>query len=56
MIRVCMKTRRIHFINFVRKFAVATTFFLAPLHFLQLGFGGLAIGVIVSWLAGAPKG
>ena len=49
-----MKSRRIHFINFARKFAVTTTFFLAPLHFLKLGFGGLAIGIIVSGFAAAP--
>jgi len=54
MISTRMNTRRIHLINFVRKFAVAAVFFLAPLHFLRLGFGGLAIGVIVSCFAAAP--
>src|SRR5512136_1866009 len=46
--------RRLHLINFIRKCAVTTTLFLAPLHFLKLGFGGLAIGLIVSCFAVAP--
>jgi MFS family permease len=54
MISTRMNVRRMHFINFVRKFAVATLFFLAPLHFLALGFGALAIGAIMSCFAAAP--
>jgi MFS family permease len=46
--------RRVHFINFVRKAAVLGAFFLAPLHFLKLGFGGLEIGLIVSAFGLAP--
>ncbi len=33
---------------------VTTVFFLAPLHFIKLGFDGLAIGLIVSLFAAAP--
>jgi hypothetical protein len=40
--------RRIHALNFVRTMTVTTVFFLAPLHFMELGFDGLAIGLIVS--------
>jgi MFS family permease len=46
--------RRIHFINFVRTMAVTTVFFLSPLHFLALGFDGLAIGLVMSLFAAAP--
>jgi MFS family permease len=46
--------RRIHVLNFVRTMTVTTVFFLAPLHFLELGFDGLAIGLIVSLYAAAP--
>jgi len=46
--------RRIHALNFVRTMAVTTVFFLAPLRFLELGFDGLAIGLIVSLFAAAP--
>jgi MFS family permease len=46
--------RRVHFINFIRKAAVLGAFFLAPLHFLKLGFGGLEIGLIVSAFGLAP--
>ncbi len=46
--------RRIHVLNFVRTMTVTTVFFLAPLHFMELGFDGLAIGLIVSLYAAAP--
>jgi hypothetical protein len=46
--------RRIHALNFVRTMTVTTVFFLAPLHFLELGFDGLAIGLIVALYAAAP--
>ena len=46
--------RRIHALNFVRTMTVTTVFFLAPLHFMKLGFDGLAIGLIVSLYAAAP--
>jgi MFS family permease len=46
--------RRLHLINFIRTMALVTVAFLAPLRFLRLGFGGLAIGVIVALLASAP--
>lgn len=46
--------RRVHALNFVRTMTVTTVFFLAPLHFLELGFDGLAIGLIVSLFAAAP--
>lgn len=46
--------RRIHVLNFVRTMTVTTVFFLAPLHFIELGFDGLAIGLIVSLYAAAP--
>ncbi len=46
--------RRVHLINFVRTMTLVTAVFLAPLRFLELGFGGLAIGVIVALLASAP--
>jgi MFS family permease len=46
--------RRVHFINFVRKLTLTTALFLAPLHFLKLGFNGLEIGLIVSCFSFAP--
>jgi len=46
--------RRVHFINFSRKLAVNSIFFLAPLHFLKLGFRGWEIGVVTSLYAFAP--
>jgi len=46
--------RRIHALNFVRTMTVTTVFFLAPLHFIELGFDGLAIGLIVALFAAAP--
>jgi hypothetical protein len=46
--------RRVHVLNFVRTMTVTTVFFLAPLRFLELGFDGLAIGLIVSLFAAAP--
>jgi len=46
--------RTIHFINFVRKLAVTTALFLAPFHFLKLGFGGLEIGLVVLCFSFAP--
>lgn len=48
------RMRRIHFINFMRTMAVTTVFFLSPLHFLALGFDGLAIGLVMSLFAAAP--
>ncbi len=45
---------RVHLVNVIRKLAVATAFFLAPLHFLDLGFDGLGVGLIVSVYAAAP--
>jgi MFS family permease len=41
-------------VNFVRTMAVTTVAFLAPLRLMQLGFDGLAIGVIVALFASAP--
>jgi MFS family permease len=46
--------RRIFVLNFLRTMTVTTVVFLAPLHFLKLGFDGLAIGLIVSLFAAAP--
>jgi MFS family permease len=46
--------RRIHALNFVRTMTVTTVFFLAPLHFIELGFDGLSIGLIVALYAAAP--
>jgi MFS family permease len=46
--------RRVHAVNFVRTMAFTTAFFLAPFRFLELGFGGVEIGVIVALLAAAP--
>jgi len=45
---------RIHFLNFARKLAVVSIFFLIPLHFLSLGFSGGQIGLIISCFALAP--
>jgi MFS family permease len=46
--------RRVYAVNFIRTMAVTTVAFLAPLRFLELGFGGVAIGVIVTLFASAP--
>lgn len=46
--------RRVHAVNFIRTMAVTTVVFLAPFRFLELGFDGVAIGVIVAVLAAAP--
>jgi predicted MFS family arabinose efflux permease len=46
--------RRVHLINVVRKFALTTAFFLAPLHFLKLGFNAVEIGLIISGYSVAP--
>jgi MFS family permease len=46
--------RQIHFINFCRKFAVNTVFFLVPLYFLKIGLNGWQIGVVMSFFAFAP--
>jgi MFS family permease len=46
--------RRVHAVNFIRTMAVTTVAFLAPLRFLELGFGGPAIGTIVALFAAAP--
>jgi hypothetical protein len=46
--------RRVYAINFVRTMAVTSVAFLAPLRFLELGFGGAAIGFIVALFASAP--
>ena len=46
--------RRVHAVNFVRTMAVTTVAFLAPLRFLELGFGGVEIGLIVALFAAAP--
>jgi MFS family permease len=46
--------RRVYAINFVRTMAVTTVAFLAPLRFIELGFGGAAIGVVVALFASAP--
>ena len=45
---------RIHFINFARTLTVTSIFFLIPLHFLNIGFNGMQIGVIISMFALAP--
>jgi DHA1 family multidrug resistance protein-like MFS transporter len=44
----------VHLINFSRKLAINSVFFLVPLHFLRLGFNGWQIGVITSLYAFAP--
>jgi OHS family lactose permease-like MFS transporter len=46
--------RKIHIINFIRKLTFTAALFLAPLHFLKLGFSGLEIGLIISCLSFAP--
>jgi MFS family permease len=46
--------RRVHLINFLRKLTLTTVLFLAPLHFLKLGFTGLEIGLIVLCFSFAP--
>jgi predicted MFS family arabinose efflux permease len=46
--------RRVHVLNFVRTMAVTTVAFLAPLRFLELGFDGVGIGLIVALFAAAP--
>jgi MFS family permease len=46
--------RRVHALNFIRTMAVTTVAFLAPLRFLELGFDGAGIGVIVALFASAP--
>jgi MFS family permease len=45
---------RVYAINFIRTMAVTTVAFLAPLRFLELGFDGAGIGVIVALFAAAP--
>ncbi len=45
---------RVHLINFLRKMAINAVFFLAPLHFLKVGFNGWQIGLIVSLYALTP--
>jgi MFS family permease len=45
---------RIHLLNFLRKLTVTSILFLLPLRFLDLGFDGWQIGVIVSMFAVAP--
>ena len=45
---------RVHLINFLRKMAINAVFFLAPLHFLKVGFNGWQIGFIVSLYALTP--
>jgi predicted MFS family arabinose efflux permease len=51
---IMAEMRRVYAVNFVRTMAVTTVAFLAPLRFLELGFGGAAIGVIVALFASAP--
>lgn len=46
--------RRVFAINYVRTLAVTTVGFLAPLRFLELGFGGAAIGLVIALFASAP--
>jgi MFS family permease len=45
---------RVHFINFARKLTVSSVLFLAPMHFLALGFDGWRIGALISFYALAP--
>ena len=45
---------RVHLINFLRKMAINAVFFLAPLHFLKVGFNGWQIGFVVSVYALTP--
>lgn len=46
--------RRVHALNFIRTMAVTTVAFLAPLRFLELGFDGAGIGIVVALFASAP--
>jgi MFS family permease len=45
---------RIHLLNFLRKLTVTSVLFLLPLRFLDLGYDGWRIGIIVSMYAVAP--
>jgi MFS family permease len=45
---------KVHLLNFTRKLAITSVLFLAPLHFLKIGFNGWQIGVLVSVWAVAP--
>jgi MFS family permease len=45
---------KIHLINFCRKLAVNTLFFLVPLHLLTIGLTGWQIGAVVSFYGLAP--
>ena len=45
---------RVHLVNFIRTMAVTAVAFLAPLRFLELGFDGVAIGIVVALFASAP--
>ena len=45
---------KVHVLNFTRKLAITSVLFLAPLHFLEIGFSGWQIGAIVSVWAVAP--
>jgi MFS family permease len=45
---------RIHLLNFLRKLTVTSILFLLPLRFLDLGYDGWRIGIIVSMFAVAP--
>ncbi len=45
---------KIHLINFCRKLAVNTLFFLVPLHLLKIGLTGWQIGAVVSFYGVAP--
>lgn len=46
--------KRIHLINFFRKFTSNSIFFLIPLHFIRIGFPGWQIGFIMACYAAAP--
>jgi MFS family permease len=46
--------RRVHAVNFIRTMAVTTVLFLAPFRFIELGFDGAGIGIVVALLAAAP--
>jgi MFS family permease len=45
---------KVHVLNFTRKLAFTTILFLAPLHFLEIGFTGWQIGALISFWAVAP--
>lgn len=45
---------KIHLVNFCRKLAVNTLFFLVPLHLLRIGLSGWQIGTVVSFYGLAP--